>query len=220
MSRITDGKYLTYKEELFLRHKDGWFIPNRKRVYLYWFKFLQEAEKSSKHTVDWNYYSSWGNATNFTSLKFDDWWEENWQVLFGSKQSKVLVTAQKYPIQKMSKRKFERVRLSYLAYSLRHTPINYVEDEVLRFHGRQTGKPNYHVNPYDPIERQPESKTNSLSIAYKLYQKESVKSRVSRVAHLNPDDPQNTKSGIQGEIVGLLEYAKNIMENVSVGQFP
>ena len=48
MSQVTDGKYLTDKEGLFLRHKEGCFIPNRKRAYLYWFKFLQEAEKSSK----------------------------------------------------------------------------------------------------------------------------------------------------------------------------
>ena len=49
MSQVADGKYLTQKEKLFLRHKEGCFIPNRKRVYLYWFKFLQEAENRQKN---------------------------------------------------------------------------------------------------------------------------------------------------------------------------
>ena len=29
-----------------LRYRDGYWIEARKRVYLYWFKFLQHAERS------------------------------------------------------------------------------------------------------------------------------------------------------------------------------
>lgn len=220
MSRLTDGKYLTAKEELFLRHKDGWFVPNRKRVYLYWFKFLQEAEKSPTCNVDWDFYSSWGSPENFTSLKFDEWWEEHWRILFGARQSKVPVEFQKYPISKMSKTTFEKVRLSYLTHMLRNTPIDYVEKKGIRFHGWRTKKPDFPVDPNNPVERQPQSTTNSLSIAYRLYQKESVKSRVSRVAQLNPEDEQFSKESIQGSIVSLLKYSDAIMKNVSVGNFP
>ncbi len=36
-----------------LRYRDGFWIDARKRVYLYWFKFLQHAERSADYTVDW-----------------------------------------------------------------------------------------------------------------------------------------------------------------------
>ena len=61
----------------------GLWIPSRKRVFLYWFKFLQEAEKSNDYQVDWKKYKGWGGAKVVLNTKFDDWWEERWITLFG-----------------------------------------------------------------------------------------------------------------------------------------
>ena len=44
------------------RYRDGYFIPQRKRIYLYWFKFLQEAERSPEFKVNWNKYRGWGGS--------------------------------------------------------------------------------------------------------------------------------------------------------------
>ena len=62
--------------------RTGLWLRHRKRIYLYWFKFLQEAEKSDEYIVDWSKYVGWGDAHAVSSMKFDDWWKEYWQVLF------------------------------------------------------------------------------------------------------------------------------------------
>ena len=45
-----------------VKHRDSLWIQQRKRVYLYWSKFLQEVELSEKFEVDWNNYDGWGGS--------------------------------------------------------------------------------------------------------------------------------------------------------------
>ena len=71
-----------------IRYKDGLWIPYRKRIYLYWYKFLQEAEKHPDYKVDWKKYRGWGGADLILHQKFDDWWESHWKDLFGVKDPK------------------------------------------------------------------------------------------------------------------------------------
>ena len=68
-----------------VRYRDGMWIPSRKRTYLYWFKFLQHAERSPDHQVDWTQYDGWGGANVVLGTKFDEWWEERWKELFATK---------------------------------------------------------------------------------------------------------------------------------------
>jgi hypothetical protein len=65
-----------------VRYREGRWIPTRKRVFLYWFKFLQQAEKSDDYQVDWSKYRGWGGSKVVLSTRFDDWWEERWRYLF------------------------------------------------------------------------------------------------------------------------------------------
>ena len=44
-------------------------------MFLYWFKFLQEAEKSDEYQVDWSKYKGWGSANYILGSKFDDFCE-------------------------------------------------------------------------------------------------------------------------------------------------
>ena len=44
---------LSLNEEGILRKQEGMYVPHRKRGYLYWFKFLQEAERSDDFMVNW-----------------------------------------------------------------------------------------------------------------------------------------------------------------------
>ena len=68
-----------------LRYRDGYWIGARKRIYLYWFKFLQHAERSKDYAVDWSKYQGWGGANEVLKSKFDDWWEAHWKELFAVK---------------------------------------------------------------------------------------------------------------------------------------
>jgi hypothetical protein len=68
-----------------VKYQDGLWIQSRKRVFLYWYKFLQHAEKSEDFTVNWDRYVGWGDPKYVLSTKFDDFWNENWQTLFGVK---------------------------------------------------------------------------------------------------------------------------------------
>jgi hypothetical protein len=61
---------------------DLW-IPTRKRLILYWYKFLQHAELSDDYEVDWSKYDGWGGRESVLNTKFDDWWKQNWAELFG-----------------------------------------------------------------------------------------------------------------------------------------
>ena len=70
------------------------------------------------------------------------------------------------------------------------------------------------------IVRTPETKTNELSIAYRLFQRESPKSRYTKLAHLNLDDYDNTDKSVQSHIRKLMKQATDIMDNVCKGKFP
>jgi|OM-RGC.v1.023557781 hypothetical protein len=59
------------------------WIKHRKRIYLWWYKFLQIAIQENRK-INHQFYRGWGD----TSLKFDDWWKKNWKRLFGVKKEK------------------------------------------------------------------------------------------------------------------------------------
>ena len=61
----------------------GLWIQHRKVVYLYWYKFLQHAERDDRYNVDWSKYESWGGRESVIKTKFDIWWKEYWRDLFG-----------------------------------------------------------------------------------------------------------------------------------------
>jgi len=66
--------------------KNQTWIQHRKVVYLYWFKFLQHAERDPRFEVDWGKYRSWGGSNFVMAAKFDDWWKEYWLENFGFKK--------------------------------------------------------------------------------------------------------------------------------------
>ena len=69
-----------------VKHRDGLWIQQRKRIYLYWFKFLQEQRLSDEFNVDWKRYRGWGGSNYVLGVKFDEFWEERWKDLFGVKK--------------------------------------------------------------------------------------------------------------------------------------
>ena len=102
-----------------IRYKDGHWIPHRKRVYLYWFKYLQEAERSDSFQVDWSKYEGWGGANVVLTSKFDDWWQDHWLDLFGTRDRSA---HPKFPIS-TKQPKTEALRLSLLCWQRRDAPV-------------------------------------------------------------------------------------------------
>jgi len=199
---------LSPNEERILKKRDGLYIPHRKRTYLYWFKFLQEAEKSTNFTIDWKKYRGWGGANEVLGSKFDHWWEDRWKDLFaveGLNDSPNFCPTGKVNL--------ENIRLSYLVYMLRDTPIDYILKHKVRYHGKNmAGK--------TKVVTYPKSATNKISIAYRLYNSEVSKKRFTRVAEWNPDDDFNEHGQIQTKVRSYLKASDNIMQNVSAGIFP
>ena len=54
----------------YVRFHNGYWYPVRMTTYLYWFKFLQEAEVSSEFEVDWKKYKAWGGREEIMSKQF------------------------------------------------------------------------------------------------------------------------------------------------------
>lgn len=75
--RMSKSPYIRYDKS------QGLWIQHRKVVYLYWYKFLQHAERDDRYNVDWSKYESWGGRETVMETKFDVWWKEHWCDLFG-----------------------------------------------------------------------------------------------------------------------------------------
>ena len=113
MSRFTpNSKYVKYR--------DNTWIQCRKRVYLYWFKFLKHAEESSDHKVQWNKYRAWGGKDAVMNMKFDAWWEEHWKECFGIDEERDNC---KYPVN--GNPKADGIRYALLVYENLHRGSNW-----------------------------------------------------------------------------------------------
>ena len=74
---VPDSRWVRYDKNAQL------WIPNRKRIYLYWYKFLQLALVDGLTPVRWCAYKGWGTPADILSQPFDAWWDERWVDLFG-----------------------------------------------------------------------------------------------------------------------------------------
>ena len=186
------------------RYKDGFWIPHRKRVFLYWFKYLQQAELSSSHKVDWTKYEGWGGANTILGMKFDNWWDANWKELFGTKDRS---ETPKFPIS-TKQPKTEALRLSLLCWERRDAPFlgkrgntlsiaKQVYEYELGISGEK--KPRYTDENFDASFMNPDTFTRR--------DKDDGNEYI---------DPQALQS-----IVGrYLRNARKYLTNVSNGQFP
>ena len=63
--------------------KSKLWIQSNRRIYFYWYSFLQHAEKDPNRNVDWSVYDGWGGSDVVLNTKFDVWWRKRWKDLFG-----------------------------------------------------------------------------------------------------------------------------------------
>jgi hypothetical protein len=138
-----------------VKYRDGLWIPHRKRVYLYWFKFLQHAEKDPDWKVDWRKYRGWGGSNEMLGSKFDEWWEKHWKDLFaveneGDKPKFSLTT---------TKPKVDGYRTALLVYENREFGSNWeIAKRIQRIEERRRYGVQSFFYAYDDVEEGKEDK--------------------------------------------------------------
>jgi len=110
LKRMSKSKYIKYDKDV------GLWIQHRKTVYLYWWKFLQHAEKDENFQVDWSKYQSWGGRELVMNSKFDDWWNDYWMDCFGFPEKQPRLA--KYHTKR--KPKIDAMRSYLFTYEQRH----------------------------------------------------------------------------------------------------
>lgn len=113
--RMSKSQFIKYDKET-----KTW-IQHRKVVYLYWYKYLQHAERDKRFDVDWEVYQSWGGRNIVMNTKFDDWWKRYWRDNFGFSKNSDKPTAfhtEKNP-------EVSAMRSSLLLYENKHRGDNW-----------------------------------------------------------------------------------------------
>ena len=192
------------------------WISSSKRIYIYWFKFLQHAENDPSREVDWTAYEEWGDREVILHTKFDAWWKKNWKTLFGYKQDETS------PLYSLStpKPQPDGVRYSLLVYELKYQPLfNGQVDEddgiggdkweiakriaVLEYpRRRDKGKKDPSYKPEDW----------SFNIARKSIARELRKS--------NPTGFSKQRRTLQSRMGRYMRAAEHHLDNVCEGRFP
>jgi hypothetical protein len=128
---IPDSRWVRYDP------KTGLWIPSRKRIYLYWYKFLNIALLESSESVDMSRYSGWGTIDEIKSLKFDEWWSAHWIDLFGYPEG----GSPRYELS-TNRPKTDAVRYAYLVYTNRHRGSNWdIANWIQKFETSKRGVP-------------------------------------------------------------------------------
>ena len=89
--------------------ESGLWIQNRKRTYMYWYKFLQYCIRYHYQDIKLDKYRGW-DIKNIPDVKFDVWWKVKWKKLFGVKN----ITDTPKCETSSNRIKIESVRMSYL----------------------------------------------------------------------------------------------------------
>ena len=134
-----DDQAKRFDQSQWVRYSGMWFISQTR--YLYWFKFLQHAERSPDHQVDWKQYDGWGGANVVLGTKFDEWWEERWKELFATK---VKGEQPKFPLA-TQRPKPDGIRYALLIYENQHRGSNW---EIAVWVQKQEEKKRYGVQSF------------------------------------------------------------------------
>ena len=205
MSKIYFDNKVSYD---WIRYKDGYWISHRKRVYLYWFKYLQHAEKCDDYTVDWTQYSGWGGANAVLGMKFDEWWNDNWIELFGTKDRSA---TPKYPIN-TKQPKTEAIRLSMLCWERRDAPVWNKRGNALSI-----AKQVYEYELGISGEKKPRYSEDEWS-AFNLNPEAELESHWD--TQLMSEDELPHKQRLQSIVSRYLKNARKYLDNVCIGKFP
>jgi hypothetical protein len=198
------------------------WIPSRKISYLYWFKFLQLAEKDPNRKVDWGKYRLWGGKKIVMNTKFDDWWQTYWVDCFGIKNEG---DTPKYPL--TTKRpKTDAMRYALRLYENRHRGSTW----DIAIYLKKNEKRMYFLEFFAKIDENLNTKTRLRGDGYKKQiqtldphkDKVWIKSESENKYDDDPDAFLNRlkKKQVQSTVRRYLKRAEEYLDNVCEGRFP
>jgi len=180
----------------------GLWIPSLKVTYLYWFKFLQIAERDPILTVDWSKYDGWGGRDVVLNASFDEWWSRYWKDLFGiEKEGDV----PKFPLS-TKRPKTDAIRYAFRLYENRHRGSNWEIAVWLK----KNEKRGYFLEFFGKIDEEAVTKTRLMKDEFGIDRDQDS------VAYLN----RLNKQDVQRKVGRYLKAAKKHLDNVCNGIFP
>jgi hypothetical protein len=208
------------------------WIPNRKRLFLYWYKFLQHALKDDQRTVNMRKYSGWGSKETILTEKFDSWWTDNWIQLFGYAEGK----KPKYSLSN-EKQKADPIRYALLVYENRHRGTNW--EIGVRMDKQEYRTRNQHVPSVEKSEnldlvlegKRFKRNLKSDDPRRTITDNESRNWKTNRVViggnsdHKEDEDrdlylAREVRREVQSRVGRFKRNANKILDNVCNGQFP
>ena len=198
------------------------WISSRKISYLYWFKFLQLAEKDPNRKVDWGKYRLWGGKKIVMNTKFDDWWQTHWVDCFGIKNEG---DTPKYPL--TTKRpKTDAMRYALRLYENKHRGSSW----DIAIYLKKNEKRMYFLEFFAKIDENLNTKTRLRGDGYKKQiqtldphkDKVWIKSESENKYDDDPDAFLNRldKKQVQSTVRRYLKRAEEYLDNVCEGRFP
>ena len=204
------------------RKDEKLWIATRKISYLYWFKFLQLAEKDPNRKVDWRKYKLWGGKKVVMETKFDDWWKEYWIDCFGIKNEG---DTPKYPL--TTKRpKTDAIRYALRLYENRHRGSTW----DIAIYLKKNEKRMYFLEFFGKIDENMKTKTrlSGDNPRRKIFDEEhhtNVKWVGGKSENQYDDDSEAylnrlQKKEVQSAVGRYLKKAEEYLDNVCEGKFP
>ena len=190
---------------------DALWIQSRKVIYLYWYKFLQEAEKSDEYEVDWSCYEAWGGRDAVMSDNFDTFWADRWKELFAIDSETGIAH---YPISSKSP-KADGIRYALLAWQNRHLSTWEFAVWLKDHESRGTDSLGRRKKPRGIFTRIAEA-SSGLNTSNRLTRDGENSYESNSEAFLN----QETKRAIQKMVRTYLKNARRHLMSVSEGTFP
>ena len=170
---LPDSRWVRYDKTTQL------WIPNRKRIYLYWYKFLQLALVDGFTPVRWGAYKGWGKPADILSQPFDAWWDEHWVNLFGYPEG----GKPKFSLS-TSRPKTDAIRYAYLVHIHRDKGGNWEIAQYIQ--KRETSKRGIPV---------PSFAYATEGVDYGVEDKLTVQSRVGRYKKMAQQIIENVREG-------------------------
>tara|TARA_B100000780_G_C21098783_1_gene443308 strand:- start:1172 stop:1837 length:666 start_codon:yes stop_codon:yes gene_type:complete len=204
------------------RKDEKLWIATRKISYLYWFKFLQLAEKDPNRKVDWRKYKLWGGKKVVMETKFDDWWKEYWIDCFGIKNEG---DTPKYPL--TTKRpKTDAIRYALRLYENRHRGSTW----DIAIYLKKNEKRMYFLEFFGKIDENMKTKTrlSGDNPRRKIFDEEhhtNVKWVGGKSENQYDDDSEAylnrlQKKEVQSAVGRYLKKAEEYLDSVCEGKFP
>lgn len=190
---------------------DALWIQSRKVIYLYWYKFLQEAEKSDEFEVDWSCYEAWGGRDAVMSGDFDEFWGDHWVELFAVDPEKGVA---RYPISSKSP-KADGIRYAFLAWQNHHLSTWDFAIWLKEYESRNQDSLGRRKKPRGIFTRIAEASAD-LDVSNRLTRDGDNSFESNSEAYLN----QDTKRAIQKMVREYRKNAARYLNSVCKGRFP